>query len=526
MSSFRHAYQSSGETPVLARETRRCLDRAVVACLEAQRPNGSWATPARPRILENALAAFALAGAGHHSGHRSRVHAWLRQAEPQRHDDFTAAADAWLRALALDATTPPALPVLPRAGAAHRRRLILLQTLGVAAGVPGCSPHTLLAHTTAALGHRDRASLTGWHRAQLLSAEIIARHAADLPVGDSLVAALTAEQSPDGSFHTMPLVTAMACVALTRAAPGRAATHRCTARLLADQHPDGTWRFTTFDVWDTGLMVRCLRGHSDFDTRARPMALDFLAGVQSPQGGWGSVSEAIAGTGLASDVDTTGNTLLALADTEQGRRAWPTAAEYARTHQDDQGLWTTWNTAVDTMAQDTVAHMVAGIRAHHPEEVEVRRATQWLLRRHRRAGRWTADWYVFPGYPAAEISPVVGWHSEAARSEARTLAATQNKDGGWPAFPGANSSSPAATALAVTVLIRSRTGTAQALERAARFLFESQQNDGTWVEPDPTMCGPRPFLTDVASQTQALTCRGLIDLLHNPPAVPLPPSES
>lgn len=507
---------------MLARETRRCLDRAVVACLEAQQSNGSWSTPARPRILENALVAFALAKAGHGSPHQSRVYAWLQQAEPQRHDVFTAAADEWLRSLALDATAPPAMPALPRVGAAHRRRLILLQTLGVAAGVPGCSPHALLAHATAALGHRNGASLTGWHRAQLLSAEIIARHAAALPVDDNVVASLAAEQSPDGSFHAMPLVTAMACLALTRVAPGRAATHRCTARLLADQHPDGTWRFTTFDVWDTGLMVRCLRGHSDFDTRARPRALDFLARVQSPQGGWGSVSGAIAGSGLASDADTTGNTLLALAGTDQGRRAWSAAAEYARAHQDDRGLWTTWTSAADTMAQDTVAHMVAGIRAHHPEEVDVRPATRWLLRQHRSAGHWTADWYVFPGYPAAEISPVLGWHTDAARSEARALAATQNRDGGWPAFLGANSSSPAATALALTVLTRSRTGTSQALERAARFLFESQLDDGTWIEPDPTMCGPRPFLTDVASQTHALTCRGLIDLLRDPPAVPFP----
>ncbi|WP_327693750.1 prenyltransferase/squalene oxidase repeat-containing protein [Streptomyces sp. NBC_00459] len=502
-------------------ETQRCLDRAAAACMAAQQPNGSWATPARPRILENALAAFALTEGGRGFPHQDRLYAWLRQAEPQRHDVFTAAADDWLRTLVLDGTRSPSLPVLPLVDAAHRRRLTLLQTLGVAAGAPDCPPLALLSHATSALGHDAGASLTGWHRAQILSAAIIARHAAGLPVNDGLVAALIAEQSPDGSFHAMPLVTAMACLALTRATPGRPATLRCADRLLADQHADGTWRFTTFDVWDTGLMVRCLRGHSDFDTHARPRALDFLARVQSPQGGWGSVSGAIAGAGLACDADTTGNTLLALAGTNQGRRAWPAAADYARAHQDDRGLWTTWTTTSDTMAQDTIAHMVAGIRAHAPEEVEVRRATRWLLRQHRCSGRWTADWYIFPGYPAAEISPVVGWHTGAVRSEARALAATQNSDGGWPVFPGGGSSSPAATALAVTVLTRSHTGTVHALERAARFLVESQLDDGTWIEPDPSMCGPRPFLTDVASQAHALTCRGLLDLLREPLATPL-----
>ncbi|WP_200302765.1 hypothetical protein [Streptomyces adelaidensis] len=234
------------------------------------------------------------------------------------------------------------------------------------------------------------------------------------------------------------------------------------------------------------------------------------------------MSAAIAGNGLACDADTTGNTLLALAGTEQGRKAWPAAADYARDHQDHRGLWTTWTTTSDTVAQDTVAHMVAGILAHAPEEVGVQQAARWLLQQHRGAGRWTADWYVFPGYPAAEIGPVVGWDTVAARSEARTLAATQNGDGGWPAFPGASGSSPAATALAATVLTRSRAGTPQALRRAACFLIESQLDDGTWIEPAPYMCGPRPFLTDVASQAHALTCRGLIDLVRHTAAGPLP----
>lgn len=524
MHSSRTAWHPLGQAPVPARETRRCLDRAAAACLELQRPNGSWATPARPRILENALAAFVLAKAECGSPHHDRVRAWLRRAEPQRHDAFTAAADAWLRALALDVTTPPPLPVFPRDSAAYQRRLLLLRTLGVAAGAPGCSPYELLDHATKALGHGGGASLTGWHRAQFLSAAIIAGQAVGLPVDEGLVAALAAEEAPDGSYHAMPLVTAMACLALTRVAPGRAATRRCTARLLADQHADGTWRFTTFDVWDTGLMVRCLRGHSAFDALARPSALDFLADAQSRQGGWGSVSSAIAGSGLDCDADTTGNTLLALAGTEQGRRAWPAVAVYARENQDDRGLWTTWRSSRDTVAQDTVAHMVGGMRAHGCTGVDVGRAARWLEQQHRGARRWTADWYVFPGYPAAEIGPVVGWSTDAARSEARTLAATQNRDGGWRAFPGASGSSPAATALAATVLVRSRISTPQALARAARFLVETQLDDGTWDEPDPFMSGPRPFLTDVPAQAHALTCRGLMDLLRHPEAARSPRS--
>ncbi|MDT3396400.1 terpene cyclase/mutase family protein [Streptomyces sp. B1866] len=522
MSSLRHSHHALGETPEPARATRRCLDRAAAASLETQRSDGSWATPAQPRILENAVVPLALAKAGCGCPHQDRAHAWLRQAEPQRHDAFTAAADEWFRALALNPAVPPAMPALPRAGAAHRRRLMLLHTIGVAAGAPNCSPRELHAHATAALGPEGGASLTGWHRAQLLSAKLIAGHAVGLPVDGDTVAALTAEQAADGSFHAMPLVAATACLALALVAPGRAATRGCTGRLLADQHTDGTWRFTTFDIWDTGLMVRCLRGHSVFDTRARPRALDFLARAQSPQGGWGSVSAAIAGNGLACDADTTGSTLLALAGTGQGRRAWPAAAGYARDHQDDRGLWTTWTTARDTVAQDTVAHMVAGIRAHGPEEVDVTPAARWLRRQHRGAGGWTADWYVFPGYPAAEISPAVGWHTAEARAEARALASAQNRDGGWPAFPGGSRSSPAATGLAATVLTRCGTGTPQARARAARFLIDSQRDDGTWTEPDPSMCGPRPFLTDVPSQAHALTCRGLIDLLRGPPAAGAP----
>ncbi|MFD5327969.1 prenyltransferase/squalene oxidase repeat-containing protein [Streptomyces sp. NPDC127092] len=438
---------------------------------------------------------------------------WLTEA-PQRpvqgHEAFTAAADRWLRALALDLPGPQTIPALPSGGAAHHgRRALLLHTLALASGAPGAEAAGLLAQYRAALGPDRGRGLKGWQRCLHLAGEIIAVRALGCSVPDTVVAELEAEQSPDGSFHAMPAITATCLLALHRAGRGRDSTRRCLQSLLAGRHPDGTWRFTAFDVWDTGLMVRCLSGHPDFDRTALTPALDFLARAQSPDGGWASAR------GIASDNDTTGNTLLALRGTAQGKQVWPAAARYAASRQREDGLWTTWQSSDDEPAEDVVAHLVAGLHTHDTDgAIDTGRAVRWLIAQHRTHGRFQAHWYTFPGYPVAEIAPLVGWHTPEVAQDARELAATQRPDGGWPRLADDPHSSPAATALALTVLIRSHSGRPEAVDRAARYLIDHQDRGGTWQEPGPFMYGPRPFLAEIGPQAHAFTCRGLADLLR------------
>ncbi|MFB8240238.1 hypothetical protein ACFC58_27195 [Kitasatospora purpeofusca] len=504
--------------PGLERRARAALSAAVAHAVASQRPDGSWSVPAGPRVLETAVAVLALRQAEGPGSVPAEALRWLAErAEVQQHHPAVAAADRWLLALALRPSRPPPLAEPPPDDPTLTRRHLLLHTVAVATGAPGADPGRLLETSVGALGPDRGAGLKGWQRTVLLAAELLAHHALGPPVPPQVRRALEAEQAGDGSFHTMALTTAVACLALACTAPGHPAVRAAAGQLRRSRDPRSGWGLGTFDVWDTALMVRCLRGRPEFDARALPAALSFLEHTQGPDGGWGSASPLVAGQGLASDNDTTGTVLLALAGSPQGSRVWPAARAYAATRQRPDGLWTTWQSSDDTPAQDVVAHLAAGIDAHRrrgdgsPDTAPARR---WLVERHRADGRWQADWYGYPAYPAAEIAPLLGRESPELAREAARLAAAQRPDGGWPRLDGEDSASPAATALAVTALLHSlRPVPPGALVRALRFLVESRREEGDWPEPGPAMFGPRPFLSDVPAQNHALTCRGLAALV-------------
>ncbi|KJY36703.1 hypothetical protein VR45_10745 [Streptomyces sp. NRRL S-495] len=502
----------------MERRAREALSAAVAHAVASQRPDGSWAVPAGPRILETAVAVLALRQAEGPGSVPAEALRWLAErAEVQEHHPAVAAADRWLLALALRPSRPPPLAEPPPEDAALARRQILLHTVAVAAGAPGADPGRLLGTAVDALGPERGAGLKGWQRTVLLAAELLAHQALGRPAPPRVLRALEAEQAGDGSFHAMALTTAVACLALTCAAPGHPAVRAAAAQLRRSRDPQSGWGLGTFDVWDTALMVRCLRGRPGFDARALPAALSFLEHTQGQDGGWGSMSPLVAGRGLASDNDTTGTVLLALARSPQGSRVWPAARAYAATRQRPDGLWTTWQSADDSPAQDVVAHLAAGVDSHRrtgdgsPDTAPARR---WLVERHRADGRWQADWYGYPAYPAAEVAPLLGRDSPELAREAARLTATQRPEGGWPRLDGEDSASPTATALAVTALLHSlRPVPPGALVGALRFLVESRRGQGDWPEPGPAMFGPRPFLSDVPAQNHALTCRGLAALV-------------
>ncbi|MFC5666556.1 prenyltransferase/squalene oxidase repeat-containing protein [Kitasatospora misakiensis] len=480
----------------------RCLAKASRFAIESQDADGAWRMPTQPRILENAVAVCSLAHIRGERAARARARAvsWLRTATPQRHDPFVAAADRWLVEVATADGAVPAFSELSAAAGPHSRRALYLHALACALGAPGAHAPQLLSDTEAALGHERGSGLKPWQRTMLLAFEAVARSALGLPPAAGTLDAFRRAQSADGSYYGMPLVTGMLHLALTRTAPDDPVTHRCRESLFADQHPDGTWRFMVSEVWDTGLMVRALRGHPDFDADALDAAQAFLASAQNEDGGWA------CGAALDSDNDTTGNTLLALAGTAWADRVRATATAYARRCRTEAGLWTTWHSSDDDPVPDVVAHMVAGIRAASLPGIDLDPARRWLADREAQ-GHWPSDWYIPPAYGAAEISTLLppGPHT---RATTDALLAAQRPDGGWPRVPGESHSSPAATGLAVTALTHHRTAPREAVERALWFLVDAQTDEGTWTDL-PLMYGPRPFLSATGVQIHALTARAL-----------------
>ncbi|MFF7635790.1 prenyltransferase/squalene oxidase repeat-containing protein [Kitasatospora sp. NPDC008050] len=513
-----HAPEPSGRvrpgwrlpTGVLA-EATRALDRASAFAIGTQGGDGAWRVPAQPRILDNAVAAYSLAGVDGAQEARERAVRWLASATVQRHDPLVAAADRWLLGL----STGPGVPALPRLvvhQGPHLRRALYLHALGCAADAPGADPGLLLDHVRAALGADRGAHLKPWQRSLLHAFEAIGHCALGTPLPPDAPDELGRGQSADGAFYGMPMVTGMLHLALTRIAPDHPVTRRCRESLLADQHEDGTWRFLVSEVWDTGLMVRALRGHLRFEQAALAPALGFLASAQREDGGWACAHA------LDSDNDTTGNTLLALAGTAWAEHVRAGATDYARRHQTPQGLWTTWRSSDDTPVADVVAHMVAGIAAAALPGIDLGPARRWLADL-ATTGGWESNWYIPLPYGPAEIAPALGHRPgpdapPPGRGAATALLAAQRPDGGWPRIPDEPYSSPTATGLALTALTTDALDVPEtALHRAVRFLIDAQTPDGTWNDR-PVMYGPRPFLTVTTPQVHALAARGLNDLLQ------------
>ncbi|KOU27408.1 hypothetical protein ADK53_37145 [Streptomyces sp. WM6373] len=483
----------------------RCLRRAAEFAVGGQGGDGAWRVASEPRILENAVVACSLAGVAAGQEARFRALRWLVRAQPQGHDPFTRAADEWLVAAATGGGA--AFTDLAAKDGPQARRALYLRALACAAALPGADARRLLDQVGRALSAERGGRVKPWQRAMLLAFDLIARTALGLPVPAGRVEEFERVQSPDGSFFGMPLVTGMLHLALNRTVPGHRVTVRARESLLADQHPDGTWRFLVSEVWDTGLLVRCLRGTGRFDRAALPAALDFLAQAQNRDGGWPCTAV------LDSDNDTTGNTLLALAATPQADQVRAAATRYALRHQTRDGLWNTWLTHDDTPAPDVVAHMVAGITAAALPGIDLVPARTWLTALGT-GGHWDSDWYIPPTYGAAEISTTAHPHSPH-RPTLDALLATQRPDGGWPRIDGEAYSSPTATGLALTALATHHSHLPEvgaAVEQALRFLIDTQTGDGTWTDR-PVMSGPRPFLTATGTQIHALAARGLRDAL-------------
>ncbi|MGW7029106.1 hypothetical protein ACWGFX_18195 [Streptomyces xanthophaeus] len=485
------------------------LAGAAEFAVVTQSVDGGWHVPAEPRILETAVVACSLADVEGAKQAHARAVEWLAGAEPQQHDAFVTAADRWLVTVTTGGPAALAHPQAPEGP--HARRAMYLHAVACAVKAPGADPRRLLADARRALEAGAAARVKPWQRAMLLAFEAIARHTLGQPANPVTVEEYGRAQSADGTFYAMPFVTGVVHLALNLTAPGHPVTRRCLQGVLDSQHADGTWRFLVADIWDTGLMVRALRGHPHFDQAALPAALAYLHEAQNEDGGWACNAE------MESDNDTTGNTLLALADTPWTTHGRAAAAGYARRLQTPEGLWTTWHSSDDTPTPDVTAHMAAGTAAAGLPGIDLAPARRWLTAQ-AKGGHWPSDWYVPPAYGAAEIA--VHFATPPQHHETITaLLHAQRADGGWPRLADEAYSSPTATGLALTALTApthstdgSDDATSPAVERAVRFLTRTQTGEGTWHDR-PIMTGPRPFLSVTPAQVHALAARGLRDAL-------------
>lgn len=499
------APRRAGLDEALSDAIEACLDRAVDRCRALQSADGSWNVLPDARILETALGAYALAQTpgGLDEPAVARARSWLAGAEPQRHHPVARLIEDILRRIALRAGGVVDLTAPELGQPVMESRRTLLYTLALHAGLEVRAPipeAELRRRVAEAYARCSQAKLKQWSKAELIATHIVLQARAG---NDAAVEAagfdLVYVQAPRAGFFFNPISTSLAYIALCIAAPGSDPWFVLRSRLLEDQQADGTWRFCTSDVWDTSLIVRAFRDDPRFAQTALQPALDFLQAAQNPDGGWPFRS------GVESDNDTTACVMLALRGTLQGERTVDRALAHLGQLQMENGLWRTWQFRDDPPVEDVVAHVLSALDAYAGRHRLVTRAArQWLAEQIERRGAWAASWYRGVPYAVAEIGHALGPSHPVVQRGVDALAAAQRDDGGW-APEGDGDSTASATGQALVAIAARHPGR---LERALRYLVETQREDGTWPGT-PDMYGPRPLLSHFTTHTLAFVFAGL-----------------
>lgn len=492
----------------------RALARATDRCRETQGKDGEWACAPDPRITETALACIALSqtDSAEDIAAVRRAQAWLRTAVPQDHHPLAELFEGMLRSAALGQNGTVDLRSVGYDHPALGARIRLLESVAALTGQTvwsGRPVADLRSDTERACSLAADSRLKPWSQAELLAVHALLEFRfGEKAKAKAAALVLSRHQSSEGLFHANPISSALALWALAVVGPDSPAWALARRAVLGTQHPDGTWRFCTNDVWDTTLVLRALQHVPSVDKQMIGRAVGFLRSAQNRDGGWPFRS------GTESDNDTTSAALLALSG---GWSPLPMAdpdgsvtraLTYLAQRRTSDGLWRTWQHLQDPPAQDVVAHVATALAAHpDAHTIAVDDARQWLIEQWKGAGRWTAAWYWSLPYATHEAAAALPDESELLRRAAVDLLAQQNGDGGWPAEPG-RASRPSATGLALAALARCGVRSAAAWSPGLNYLLDTQKPDGTWPGR-PEMVGPRPLLTHYQTQTDAFAVMGL-----------------
>jgi squalene-hopene/tetraprenyl-beta-curcumene cyclase len=220
------------------------------------------------------------------------------------------------------------------------------------------------------------------------------------------------------------------------------------------------------DVDDTAVVVLALRraGVNGGEAAARGVA--WSLGMQSGDGGW-----------AAFDVDNTSKLPAKLPFCDFGAVTDPPSA-------------------------DVTAHMVEMLAYERLTDAPAtRRGIDWLLREQERDGSWFGRWGANHVYGTGAVLPALAAaglrEHPSVRSAVDWLARVQNEDGGFgedirsyrdPAWRGRGASTASQTAWALLGLHAAGQNGAT-VERAVRWLVETQRSDGSWDEPYYTGTG-------------------------------------
>jgi len=170
---------------------------------------------------------------------------------------------------------------------------------------------------------------------------------------------------------------------------------------------------------------------------------------------------------------------------------------------------------LDYPTEDVTAHVVEmlGLLGYGPAFPPVARALRFLRRRQNPEGPWWGRWGVNYIYGTGAVLPALRAIGEDmgrpyVRRAVHWLLDHQNPDGGWgescasyedPSLKGRGESTASQTAWALMALAAVAPEGAdglvwEAMAKGARYLVETQQEDGTWDEPQFTGTGfPRDF---------------------------------
>ena len=281
--------------------------------------------------------------------------------------------------------------------------------------------------------------------------------------------------------------------------PGHAAIGDGIAALEAMRHPGGGMPFIAGqEIFVTPLAASCLaRAGAEGDLLERMG--DFLVGAQLPDGGWSYTA-----VSSQSDVDGTSRCLEALRviGASRYREALDRGERYLLSMAGADGSFPTY-----VRGHEGEVDMTAGaILALGPRLGELLTVSaDFIASKQHRDGTFPVSWTISTASVASRAIDALeasGLHGHSVQRAVRSLAGSQNADGGFGQRPGMPSD-VLSTAQAVQALTGRAPG--RVVPDALNYLTEQQHNDGSFTSV-PDQVGPRPIPYDfpILATVQAL----------------------